>query len=206
MQHTPRETSPRTAQPTQPGDIHRAGFESVLPPDVFDELVAPRRPRILGRPVKGPHGRRAIVLAVLVLVVLAAIVVFALIRHQASPVAPAVQPAAAQQPTPAVQSAAARAWLAAAPMVRRAELVPVTVKRATLMRLPSQELGVLKWYPLPDVWGGGSVLARYCGTVERFSEIPPDPAPGDLWNVTETGAGWIYCTPAGWNHNAWIDP
>ena len=41
------------------------------------------------------------------------------------------------------------------------------------------------------------------GTVGRFSEIPPNPVPGDLWNVTETGASWVYFTPAGYNHPAW---
>ena len=32
------------------------------------------------------------------------------------------------------------------PEVRRAERVPVTVKRSTLLRLPTQELGRYKWY------------------------------------------------------------
>jgi hypothetical protein len=73
-----------------------------------------------------------------------------------------------------------------APTVRRAELVPVTVKRATLLRLPTQELGVYKSYDLPAAWGGGSVWARYMGTKGRFSEIPPNAVPGDLWNITET--------------------
>jgi hypothetical protein len=92
------------------------------------------------------------------------------------------------------------------PEVRRAERVPTSVKRATLLRLPGQEFGVYKWYDLPAEWGGGSVWARYVGTKERFSEIPPNPSLGDLWNVTETGASWIYCIPAGYDHAAWIDP
>jgi hypothetical protein len=168
----------------------------------------PKRAKMLGRPEKVTHGRRATILAVLVLMLVAVGVVVALVNWQRPPVAPAVQPAASPQPTPAtpVARAAVSAWLAAAPTVRRAELVPVTVKRATLLRLPSQELGVYKSYDLPAAWGGGSVWARYMGTVGRFSEIPPNPAPGDLWNVTETGAGWIYCTPAGYGHPVFIDP
>jgi hypothetical protein len=44
------------------------------------------------------------------------------------------------------------------------------------------------------------------GTKEHFSEIPPNPIPGDLWNVTETGASWIYCIPMGYSRPIWIDP
>ncbi len=106
--------------------------------------------------------------------------------------------------TPSIATPAAPVVLT--PEVRRAQPVPVTVKRATLLRLPTQELGIYKWYAMPAVWGGGSVWARYCGTVGRFSEIPPNPVPGDMWNVTETNAGWIYCTPVGYDHAAWIDP
>ena len=118
----------------------------------------------------------------------------------AAPVVPTMPTVILPAPAPAAATAA-DLWLEHAPVVRRAEPVPVVVKRATLLRLPSQEIGVYKWYDLPSVWGGGSVWARYMGTVGRFSEIPPNPVPGDLWNVTETGAGWIYFTPAGY---VWI--
>ena len=118
----------------------------------------------------------------------------------------AISQSLALQPTPAPASHEPSVLPPRAPEVRRAERVPVTVKRATLLRLPGQELGVYKWYELPDVWGGGSVWARYMGTKGRFSEIPPDPVPGDLWNVTETGASWVYCMPAGHDHPVWIDP
>jgi hypothetical protein len=131
-------------------------------------------------------------------------------QQQAPAIAPppAVQtPVVAHTPEPEVRRAepvpAPRAELVPVP---RAELVPVTVKRATLQRLPSQELGVYKWYPLPLEWGGGIVKARYMGTVEQFSQIPADPVPGDMWNVIEGNASWIYCTPAGYDHAIWIDP
>lgn len=92
------------------------------------------------------------------------------------------------------------------PLVDQTRLVQKPAPKATLLRLPWQELGVYKWYELPDVWGGGAVWARYLGTVTRFSQIPPNPVPGDLWNVTETGNSWIYCFPHGYDHAIWIDP
>ena len=131
----------------------------------------------------------------------------ALVRPTA-PVATPIIPTTPRGPAIPTTPEVRRAELVPAPMapVRRAELVPVPVHRATLWRLPSQPIGVYAQYPLPDVWGGGSVWARYMGTVERFSQIPPNPIPGDLWNVVETGASWIYCVPTGYSHAAWIDP
>jgi hypothetical protein len=111
---------------------------------------------------------------------------------------------AAAIPTPSIATLAAPS--APTPEVRRALPVPVTVKRATLWRLPEQERGRYQWYELPSAWGGGRVWARYCGTVEHFRQIPPNPVLGDLWNVTETNASWIYCVPTGYNHAVWIDP
>jgi hypothetical protein len=143
---------------------------------------------------------------VLALVLLAAIVVFAFYSWQhpsraPAPVAPNVPAVSLPGPTPT--ASLVTAWT---PEVRRAEPVPVTVRRAALLRLPTQEIGVYKWCDLPSVWGGGRVWARYMGTVGRFPEIPLNPVPGDLWNITETGAGWIYFTPAGYSQPAWIDP
>lgn len=109
------------AQTTQPGGVHRAGFESVLPPEVLDELVPPRRPRILGRPVKASHGLRRLVLALLVLVVLAAIVVIAFWSWQRSlphpaPVVPNAPAVSFYNPTPTsiprdrIEPASLAAW------------------------------------------------------------------------------------------------
>jgi hypothetical protein len=109
-------------------------------------------------------------------------------------------------PAPVVQPAPMPAQPVSRPPVEQTRLVRAPAPRATLLRLPAQELGVYKWYGLPAEWMGGSVWARYCGTVEHFSQIPPNPVPGDLWNVIETGASWIYCVPIGYNHPIWIDP
>ena len=155
-QNTSRETSPRTAPPRFSTD----DFDCELPPEARDELFTHKRPRILGRPVKNSHGLRRLGVAALVLVVLAAIVVIAFWSWQRSlphpaPVAPTVPAVSLPIPTPT--ASLATVWT---PEVRRAEPVPVVVKRAILFRLPSQELGVYKWYPLPDAWGGASVRAR----------------------------------------------
>jgi hypothetical protein len=120
-----------------------------------------------------------IILAVLVLVVLAAIVVIAMIRYQAPTVAPAVQPAASPQPTPATPAApsAVAAWLAAAPIVRRGELVPVTVKRTTLMRLPSQELGVYKMVSVAGRMGWRCCLGALLRDCRAFLTDPAESGP-----------------------------
>jgi hypothetical protein len=70
----------------------------------------------------------------------------------------------------------------AQPVTRPVQLPSVIspAPRATLVRLPSPELGVYRWYGLPEAWGGGKVKARYLGTKEFFSQIPPNPVPGDI--------------------------
>jgi hypothetical protein len=122
----------------------------------------------------------------------------------ASAVPGGVQPApplAVRAPDPEVR----RAELVPVP-VRRAELIPVTVRRAGLWRLPAQELGVYKYYPVPDEFGGGAVWARFMGTVANFSDIPKSAVPGDVWNVADSGTTWILCTPPGYTHAIWLDP
>jgi hypothetical protein len=108
-QNTPEDTTARTASPRFSTDE----FDCELPPEVRTELVAPKRPRILGRPVKVPPGRRVIVLAVLVLVLAVGVVVaFWSWQRQsetsaAAPVLPAqpasLQPPASVQPPAAVE-------------------------------------------------------------------------------------------------------
>jgi hypothetical protein len=153
MRHTPART-------TQPGGVYRAGFESVLPPKARDELFTHKRPRILSQPSNAPDRRPALILAVLVFLLVAGAAI-ALWQRQAAysepavptvptvilptpapTVAPAVQPAASPQPTPLAEPtqppSAVATWLAAAPIVRRAELVrmPTPTPRAKLVRLP----------------------------------------------------------------------
>jgi hypothetical protein len=60
---------------------------------------------------------------------------------------------------------------------------------------------------LPD---GRELAATERGGVPTFSSLPLKPALGDHYTVTEGGAregvSWIWYTPLGWNHPAWIDP
>jgi hypothetical protein len=91
--------------------------------------------------------------------------------------------------------------------VRRAELVPITVKRAGFWRLPSQEFGIYKWYHVPEDFGGGRVWARFMGTAANFSDIPSRAELGDVWNVSAGGGStWILCQPVGYSRAVWIDP
>jgi hypothetical protein len=207
MRQTPTETAPRTASPL-PGERHRSGFESTLPTEALEEMLR-RRVAKAGRQQYIPPWLQSILTLVgtisapILLVAIGAGLVVALTRPVPAPTpAPPAQTPVAQS----LESHVVPSPIRREPDVRRAELVPVTVHRAALWRLPSQELGVYKWYDLPESWGGDRVWARYMGTKGRFSEIPPNPVPGGLWNVTETGASWIYCVPAGYNHAVWIDP
>jgi hypothetical protein len=96
MRQQPTDNPPRTGSTR----FSTTDFECELPPEVRTELVAPKRPRILGRPVKGPHGHRGLVLTVLMLLLIAGVVV-ALWNWQRRPVppasvAPTAQPASLQ--------------------------------------------------------------------------------------------------------------
>jgi hypothetical protein len=196
----PQDTTTRMSRPDE--------FDCQLPQDVLRELRKPRRARILAPPPPPPppappdragwmrHPRAGTALGTCALLLIVALAGLANWLSKT--------PETGHQPKPAtLQPAPAASSEVPAP---RAVLVPLTVKRAALWRLPGQKLGVYKWYELPLAWGGGTVRARYMGTKEHFSQMPPNPIPGDLWNVVEGNASWVYCTPAGYDHNAWIDP
>ncbi len=220
----------QTSRINQPGTassprFETSAFESTLPPEALEELRGrssrrPPPPLTPVTPVKSvPPARdwRGSALAILGIALVAAVIVSQLAhqpaRQVAAPIAIAATPApplrvpapSAPWPTPPSVVEVRRALPVPVP---RAELVPITVRRAALMRLPSQELGVYQYYHLPVEWGGGSVLARFMGTVANFSDIPKDPTPGDMWNVLEGGStvSWVYCTPAGYSHPVFIDP
>jgi hypothetical protein len=75
--NTPKDTTALTARRSIDD------FDCELPDDALDELLAPKRPRILGRPSNAPDRRRVIVLAVLALVLgVAAGVVVVLIQFR----------------------------------------------------------------------------------------------------------------------------
>jgi hypothetical protein len=198
----------------------RTRYDTVLPEEAYAELRRPKRPVILGQPVYQQPEHSGILkwvvgFALCVIILAGMLVNYSVQRNtqatlKAIPTVVPKESAPIIQPTPvpvkpAVQPPIEQTRLVIAP-APKAQLVPVPVRRATLYRLPSQELGIYKWYELPVQWGGGSVWARYMGTKEHFSQIPRGPIPGDLWNVTEGNASWIFCTPIGYNHPIWIDP
>jgi hypothetical protein len=208
MHTTPRETSSRKASPL-PGERHRSGFESTLPLWALEEILRRRGAKAPRQQYIPPWLQSILTLVGIISAPILLVAVGAGLMVALTP-----RPVPARTPPPPTQTPVAQSLkshvvpspIRREPEVRRAELVPVPVHRAALRRLPSQELGVYKWYDLPESWGDGRVWARFMGTKGRFSEIPPNPVPGDLWNVTETGASWIYCVPTGYNHAAWIDP
>jgi hypothetical protein len=186
-------------QPQQGGTARRfsSDFDCELPPNPRADFYRPRRPQIL-LPPKPPKkrswldsGRSVALFALLIVLALVAVASW-------SSKSPNYHPPTTTQSTPTPAPAS--------PLAPRAQLVYKPVRRATLYRLPCQEVGAYKWYELPSQWGGGSVWGRYLGTKEHFSEIPLGPVPGDMWNVTSPSASWIYCNPAGYPHPIWIDP
>ena len=168
MRHTtPTDIALRTAR-QHPGvrqlpDLD--GFDCELPDDARNELLAPKRARMLGRPIQRMPRRWLKRLSSFVVIIVTPFAVFALLlgiitlcgigTHSHTPgrdillertfhpmpaPTPVVQPPVVQAPAPREE-------------VRRAEFVPVAVKRAALWRLPTQPLGVYEWYPLPEVRG-----------------------------------------------------
>jgi hypothetical protein len=73
--------------------------------------------------------------------------------------------------------------------------------------LPVYHLGDWFRVRLPD---GRELWAIERGAVPTFGSLPLHPALGDHYTVTEGGAAqgvsWLWYTPLGWNHPAWIDP
>jgi hypothetical protein len=209
-------TAPRTASQTS---RYQPGYDCPLPDDALREFLGRRRPQPAVKALQRPQSAWKRVLCALAL--LFPIAFIALLTYlgwhsttRRHPLLEQTFPPMSQSPAPQVGAPAPITIVE----VRRAQLVPITVrraefvkgppvvKRASLMKSPAAGLGVYQYYALPESVGGGEVLARFLGTVARFSDIPPDPAPGDMWNVAETGTSWIYCIPLGGNHLQWIDP
>ena len=223
-QNTQMDNSLRTAEPRFSTD----GFDCEPPPGVIDELVAPKRARMLGRPVKAPRQTPPrwkpmlpflgmLCWPILSIAALGAIMIAiqSVGRHAApatqtsvsmppvaAPIASAT-PSATPQHTPFGLPASLEPSVTvrrAEPVVRRAELVPVTVRRAELVSVP---IGTSGPTIMPD---GQLVVVTYRGSVPSFDNLPSDPQLGDMWHVTESNHDSVWCVPAGFASSAWLDP
>jgi hypothetical protein len=115
----------------------------------------------------------------------------------AQPIQPQSAPTAIASATaPAVQASVLQT-----PEVRRAEPVPLVVKRA------ERVLRLGKWNQvwMPD---GALTWVRFLGIKDTFSDLPGDPQMGDAWGVKEGGqqALWVWYTLPGHVAPAWVDP
>jgi hypothetical protein len=174
------------------------GFDCQPPREAVDELLRPKRPRMF-HPPEPPHKRsrfeeirtvgNTIVLWAIGIAFIIALFSIASRVPKPAPVAPAVivQPTPAPPLTPVVPQ----------PEVRRAQLA---VKRAQFVGLP------IGWQGQEQMPDGSVVSIRYMGEVGYFDSLPRNPALGDMWKVTSSGASWVWTTPAGFAAPAWVDP
>jgi hypothetical protein len=74
------------------------------------------------------------------------------------------------------------------------------VRRAELIAPP---IGSAYWATMPD---GHSTTVRYMGTMDSFDQLPRNPQLGDMWRIPQSGANWVWYTPAGFTRPAWVAP
>jgi hypothetical protein len=204
-------------------DPARKRFDCELPTDALTELVAPRRPRILGRKTSTGLNTAAkwpLYLAALIAVGIVGGV--ALLWRQweterASSTGAISQPALAPQPTPALtpvplppgsadrwkaylaeqQTRAPRAeWVKPAP---RAELVRLPAPRAQLVLTPGEQ------YKATMPYDNLEVLATFRGWLPSQDDLPSHPNQiGDMYLVGNVPFVWLF--PPGASRAGWIDP
>jgi hypothetical protein len=65
-------------------------------------------------------------------------------------------------------------------------------------------LGFQRWLQLPD---GALILTTFRGYRMRFSDLPAYPRAGEMYALAENPTHyWIWATPLGFTHPAWVDP
>ncbi len=221
--------SPSTIEKHHPRDLRRLdGFDCVLPDGALNELLAPKRARMLGRPVQGRMPRRWLKsLLRFVAIIMTPVAAFALLvgiitpcgigTHSQAPgrdvlLGRTFHPMPMPAPTPVVQPPVVQTPAPRMPEVRRDELVPVTVQRATLRRLPVPRAILWK---LPE-WRIGErrgmlmpygleVVGQLKGRVDDEGLLPVDGNNiGDVWLVGTTP--WIWLTTPGLSQPSWVDP
>ena len=195
---------------------HGAGYDTVLPPNARDELITPRRPRILERKkpvvlVPSTPATPWYFLFFLALVLVGGVAGNLWRQWEAEsaisqPVpAPHPTPAPAATPAPLPPGSASR-WkeYLAAQQTRapRATLVKLPPPRAQLVRLPEWKFGEERQLIMPY---GLKVLGRYKGRLDAEWMLPASGnAIGDTWAIGDNL--WVWITAPSASNAAWIDP
>lgn len=148
MRYTSTDEAPLMA-PAQPGERHRSGFESALPPEALEEMLRRRVAKAPRQQYIPPWLQSILTLVGMISAPMLLVAVGAALRVALTP-RPVPAPQAQTLVAQSLESHVVPSPIRREPEVRRAELVPVPVYRAALWRLPSQELGVYKWYDLPE--------------------------------------------------------
>ena len=197
--------APRMARNARADGVHRPGYDSILPPEVRDELlnVKPPQPSIppkLPPATPGRALRAAIGYGLLIgLPVFGLIALISLSNSwHRSPAVRASVARVATPPPPQVLSTPPP------PAVRvlRAEPVEPTVLRATLVSVPVGTSGAII---MPC--DGQAVTVVYRGEIPSFGDLPRDPQLGDMYKVTEgRQQEWVWYQLANFANPAWVDP
>jgi hypothetical protein len=178
--------------PAQPGERHRSGFESTLPPEALEEILRRRVAKAPRQQYIPPWLQSLLTLAGLVLapaLMLAAIA--------AAMWAFGWTPKAKHYTDPLLE----RTFHVAPPAVevRRAELVPAPRAQQVF------RIGI--WNPvwMPD---GKLTLVRFLGVKNTFADLPRNAQIGDSYGVLEGGqrALWVWHILPGHAQAAWVDP
>ena len=187
-----------------------AGYDTELPPNARDELITPRRPRILERkkPIELNPSAPAIPWYFLFFVAL--VLVGGVAGHlwrQWEAERTISQPVPAPHPSPApLPPGSADRWKEYLPTEQtrapRAELLKLPPPRAQLVRLPEWKLSEERQLIMPY---GLKVLGRYKGRLDAEWTLPASSsAIGDTWAIGNNL--WVWITAPGTSNAAWIDP
>jgi hypothetical protein len=201
--------------------FHTDNYDCQPTSDVLEELIAPKRPRILSRPrasAKGPLGWLYLVLAAVFIVVVALSTTWRPQRaterardHNAitQPVAPQLTPASTPVPLQPGSADNWKAYLAEQQTrVPRAELVK-PVPRAELVALPAPraQLALIpgKQYTATMPYDNLEVLATFRGWLPSQDDLPSHPNHiGDMFVINGVPFVWLF--PPGASRAGWIDP
>jgi hypothetical protein len=192
------------------------GYECELPEQARRELLPPKRPHILHRPLSAPHGRGCFLKWVGAFGLSAIILVSVIAnysRQHSAPAAPAPdlvlehsKALLAQQQAQQSGSdgtAYGKAGVIGRREAPRAVLVQASAPRAELIgHLPPGRTD--KLWPMLMPYGI-EVLATYKGRLASEKMLPPSGnALGDIWVVGDTPWVWLFAPGAA--HADWIDP